>query len=113
MADTPNERVSTPELRDYFRILSQRKWTAIFVFILVVGGAISDPMSHLAARDAVIALAVIGVPAGFKLAFVPRSHDSLNGYRHAELEAARRGIRAKVFSGEDEAVHWLTAPERH
>jgi polysaccharide biosynthesis transport protein len=39
VADTSNERVSTPELRDYFRILSQRKWTAIFVFILVVGGA--------------------------------------------------------------------------
>jgi len=39
VADTPNERVSTPELRDYFRILSQRKWSATFVFILVVGGA--------------------------------------------------------------------------
>ena len=41
MAETQSERSSGLELRDYFRILSQRKWTAIFVFLLVVGGALA------------------------------------------------------------------------
>src|SRR5947209_15344265 len=34
------ERTSTLELRDYFRILSLRKWTAILVFGAVVGGVL-------------------------------------------------------------------------
>ena len=41
MGETQTERTSGLELRDYFRILSQRKWTAIFVFLLVVGGALA------------------------------------------------------------------------
>ncbi len=41
MADNQSERASAPEMRDYFRIVSQRKWTAIFVLLLVVGGALS------------------------------------------------------------------------
>lgn len=84
-----------------------------FTRVLVVGAAAGDPMPHMAARDAVIALSVIGVPAGFKLALVALSHESLNGYRHAEIEAARRGIRVKVLAQEDEAVRWLMEPDRH
>ena len=41
MAETQSDRTSGLELRDYFRILSQRKWTAIFVLLLVVGGALA------------------------------------------------------------------------
>jgi capsular exopolysaccharide synthesis family protein len=41
VAETQTERSSGLELRDYFRILSQRKWTAIFVCLLVVGGALA------------------------------------------------------------------------
>ena len=41
MGETQTERTSGLELRDYFRILSQRKWTAIFVLLLVVGGALA------------------------------------------------------------------------
>ena len=41
MGETQTERTGGLELRDYFRILSQRKWTAIFVFLLVVGGALA------------------------------------------------------------------------
>jgi hypothetical protein len=55
----------------------------------------------------------IGVPAGFKLAFVPLTYSTLNGYRHAEIEARKRGIRAKVFMEEVEAIRWLTQPDRH
>jgi hypothetical protein len=105
--------VQPSDVLDCYRTLVVAALEQKFTHVLVVGEAVGDPMSHLAARDAVIAFADIGVPAGFKLAFVPRSYDALNGYRHAEIEAAQRGIRAKIFSEEDEAVHWLTAPECH
>jgi hypothetical protein len=84
-----------------------------FTRVLVIGAAAGDPMTHMAAFDALVALADIGVPAGFRLALVALTHESLNAYRHAEIEAARRGLRAKVFSDEDEALRWLTEPERH
>ena len=41
MAQTQSEHTSGLELRDYFRILSQRKWTAILVFLAVLGGALA------------------------------------------------------------------------
>jgi non-specific protein-tyrosine kinase len=40
VSETQTERASTLELRDYFRILGIRKWTAFFVFALVVSGAL-------------------------------------------------------------------------
>ena len=58
MGETQTERTSGLELRDYFRILSQRKWTAIFVFLLVwiINVALS-------ARDRVGAVICVGVAA--------------------------------------------------
>jgi non-specific protein-tyrosine kinase len=41
VAETQTDRTSALELRDYFRIISQRKWTAIFVLLVVVGGALA------------------------------------------------------------------------
>ena len=41
MPEIQSERTGGLELRDYFRILSQRKWTAILVFLLVVGGVLA------------------------------------------------------------------------
>jgi hypothetical protein len=81
--------------------------------VLVVGLAAGDPMWHLAARDAVAALHEVGVPAGFKLAFVPQNDYTWNGYRHAQIEAEKRGLRVKVFHQESEAASWLTEPEKH
>ncbi|MBI4259520.1 MAG: polysaccharide biosynthesis tyrosine autokinase [Actinobacteria bacterium] len=40
MADTQDSRTSGFELRDYFRVLWLRKWTAFFVMALVVGGVL-------------------------------------------------------------------------
>jgi len=40
VSDVQTDRTSTLELRDYFRILSLRKWTAFLVFAAVVGGAL-------------------------------------------------------------------------
>ena len=83
-----------------------------FSRVLIVGHS-GDARSHLSARDVVIALAEIGVPAGFRIAFVPTTDPALNGHRHAELEARNRGLRACVFDEEHEAIAWLTAPDLH
>jgi hypothetical protein len=80
---------------------------------LVVGEAADDPLHHLAARDGIIALHQIGVPAGFKIAFVPRTAETLNAYRHAEIEAKHRGIRARVLFDEEEAIAWLAEEDKH
>jgi hypothetical protein len=84
-----------------------------FQRMLVIGVGTVDSHSHLAARDAVIAMHVIGVPAGFRIAFVPKSDVTLNAYRHAEIEAQSRGLRAKVFEHEEDAVRWLIGHELH
>jgi hypothetical protein len=84
-----------------------------FTRVLIIGTGSGDAMSHLAARDAVIALAKFGVPAGFRIAFVALTQETLNGYRHAEIAATERGIRARVFDREAEAMRWITEPDQH
>lgn len=81
--------------------------------VLVVGKASGNALSHLAARDAVIALADCGVAAGFKIAFAALTHETLNAYLHAQIAATDRGIRAKVFRGEEEALRWIREAEQH
>jgi hypothetical protein len=80
---------------------------------LLLGRANADPLWHLAARDAVIALHVIGIPAGFRLALVPFTYETLNGFKHAEIEACQRGLRVQLFRDEQEAMQWLSEAERH
>jgi hypothetical protein len=84
-----------------------------FTRVLIIGTGSGDAMSHLAARDAVIALAKFGVAAGFRIAFVALTNETLNGYRHAEIAATERGIRARVFDREAEAMRWITEPDQH
>lgn len=104
----------TPEeIQECYRTLASLALQHKFHRVLVVGLGEEDAHSHLAARDVVIALDVIGVPAGFKMAFVSKTEATLNGYRHAEIEAKNRNLRAKVFLDEEAAVAWLTAPELH
>ena len=81
--------------------------------LLIVGKGGGSPYAHLGARDALIALHGVGVPAGFKIAFVPHTDPIRNGYRHAEIEAEKRGLRAKVFAEEEQAIAWLTNPDMH
>jgi hypothetical protein len=101
------------ELQECYRTLAALALEHKFNRALVIGVGANDPVNHLAARDAVIALHVIGVPAGFRLAFVPHTPETLNAFRHAEIEASARGLRVKVFAEEAEAVRWLTAEEIH
>lgn len=101
------------EVQECYRTVASLALEHKFTRVLIVGIGKRDAHAHLAARDIVIAMSVIDVPAGFRMAFVPMSTETLNGYRHAEIEAAQRGLRAKVFDTEDDAVAWLTAPEVH
>jgi hypothetical protein len=96
-----------------YRTVATLALTHKFTRVLIIGLATGDAHAHLAARDAIVALAELGVPAGFRIAFVGTTSETLNGYRHAALEAANRALRAKVFTAEDEAVAWLTSPEVH
>ena len=100
------------EVQDCYRTLASLALEHKFTRVLVVGIG-QDSHSHLTARDVVIAFDVIGVPAGFKVAFVAKTDATLNGFKHAEYAANERGLRAKVFRDEDTAVEWLTKPDLH
>lgn len=106
-------RGSSAQVEECYRTLASIALQHKFNRVLVVGLGAGEPHAHLAARDIVIAFSVIGVPAGFKVAFVPTTDATRNGYRHAEIEASKRGLRAKVFDAEEEAVDWLTQPDVH
>ena len=104
---------TSSEIQDCYRRAAEIALGHRFLRVLIVGVGENDAHSHLAARDIIIALHQLGVPAGFKMAFVPKSDVTLNGYRHAEIEANNRGLRAKVFQDEKEAARWLTEAELH
>ena len=103
---------SATEVQECYRTLASLALEHKFTRVLVVGIG-RDSHSHLTARDVVIAFDVIGVPAGFKVAFVAKTDATLNGFKHAEYAANERGLRAKVFRDEDAAVQWLTQPDVH
>jgi hypothetical protein len=104
---------SSSEIQACYRTVASLALEHKFERVLVVGVGDRDSHSHLTARDVVIALDVIGVPAGFKLALVGKTDATLNGYRHAEIAAKERGLRVKVFREEQPAIDWLTRPELH
>ena len=74
---------------------------------LIVGRARSDAFYHLALRDGLRAMAVHGVPAGFRLALVAETAELIAVYDAAMLEATRCGIEAKRLLTEVEADLWL------
>lgn len=74
---------------------------------LLVGTSQGDEFAHLAARDAIASMALAGVPAGFRLAVVARSVLLITVYDAVVVAARRRGIDARRFQDEAEAVRWL------
>jgi hypothetical protein len=76
---------------------------------LIVGIADLDPFYHLAARDALRAMALAGVPANFRLAFVAKTGGLIAVYDTAVVEASRLGIEARRFITEDDAERWLNS----
>jgi len=74
---------------------------------LIVGRARGDAFYHLALRDALRAMAVHGVPGGFRIALVAETPELIAVYDAALLEAERCGIEAKRLHSEVEADLWL------
>ena len=76
---------------------------------LVVGRARSDAFYHLALRDVLRSMTLVGLPPGFRLALVSETAELIAVYDAAMLEALRCGIEAKRFATEPEAAAWLAA----
>ena len=77
--------------------------------VLVIGRSTDDAFVHLAGRDALRALALAGVAAGFRLALVAGTADLIAIYDAAVLEAGRCGLEARRFTTEGDAVCWLSS----
>ena len=78
--------------------------------VLVVGAGGGDASVHLAGRDAMKAIAIAGVPAGFRIAVVAATPDMADVYDSAILEAHSCGMQARRFRTEAEAADWLRQP---
>ncbi|HZE59318.1 MAG TPA: hypothetical protein VE085_02060 [Burkholderiales bacterium] len=77
--------------------------------VLIVGSSKIDAFSHLALRDALRAMALAGLPAGFRLAAVAQTANLIAIYDAAIVEAGRLGIEARRFLTEEDAARWLGA----
>ena len=103
---------TSSQIQECYQALASLTLQHKFDRVLIVGTG-GEPRAHLGARDAVVAFGEIGVPAGFRLAFVATSDATLNGFRHAEIEARNRGLRVRLLRDEAQAIAWLTEPELH
>ena len=77
--------------------------------VLIVGNAKIDAFSHLALRDVLRAMAVVGLPDPFRLATVAETANLIAVYDAAVVEAARLGIESRRFMTEEDALRWLAA----
>jgi hypothetical protein len=75
--------------------------------VLILGRASVDAFHHLALRDALRAMSVAGVPAGFRIALVAETPDLIAIYDAAVVEAGRCGIDARRFPAAADAERWL------
>ena len=77
--------------------------------LLVIGRGGGDAQLHLAGRDALKAVAVVGVPPRFRLAVVAATPDMAAVYDAAIGEAQNCGMQARRFATEAQAAAWLRA----
>jgi hypothetical protein len=96
------------EVQQCYRTLANECVTHACPRVLVVGNAAVDAFSHLALRDALRAMALAGVPAGFRLAVVAVTANLIAIYDTAVVEAGRLGIDARRFMTEEDAARWLS-----
>jgi hypothetical protein len=75
--------------------------------VLVIGKSSYDAFYHLAARDVLHSMAIAGLPANFRIAFVATMPSLIAVYDAAVLEAERVGLEAKRFTDQKEAERWL------
>jgi hypothetical protein len=75
--------------------------------VLVIGKSTYDAFYHLAGRDALRSMAIAGLPADFRIAFVATTPSLIAVYDAAVREAERLGLDARRFTDENEAERWL------
>lgn len=75
--------------------------------VLVIGKSTYDAFYHLAGRDALRSMALAGLPANFRIAFVATTPSLIAVYDAAVLEAERLGLEARRFTDETQAERWL------
>src|SRR5258708_3735556 len=95
------------EVQECYRALANECVTGACARVLVIGNAALDAFSHLALRDALRAMALAGVPPGFRLAVGALTGNLIAVYDRAVTEAARLGIEARRFITEEDAARWL------
>jgi hypothetical protein len=98
------------EIQECYRTLATECLLRKDKSVLVVGSDGGDSFVHLAGRDSLRAISLVGVPPGFRLAFVAATPDMIAIYDAAVVEAGRCGIQARRFGTEAQAVAWLTGP---
>lgn len=98
------------EVQECYRALVNECLQRKCIRALILGRAQLDAFSHLALRDALRAMSVAGLPAGFRLALIAETPDLIAVYDAAVVEATRRGIEARRFLTKADAERWLTAP---
>lgn len=95
------------EIQECYRTLCAESLLRKGKSLLVIGAGGGDSFVHLAGRDSLRALALAGVPPGFRLALIAKTADMIAIYDAAVVEAARCGIAARRFRTEAEAAAWL------
>jgi hypothetical protein len=74
--------------------------------VLVKAGG-GDPQDHLSLRDALTAMMLGGVPAGFRIALVARTGPIEAVFRALQTDLCRLRVQAALFGREDDARKWL------
>ena len=97
------------EVQECYRALANECVTRGCHRVLILGTAKIDAFSHLALRDLLRAMALAGVPEGFRLALVADTANLIAVYDTAVVEAGRLGLDARRFMNEQDAAGWLAS----
>jgi len=97
------------EVQECYRAFANECVTGGCNRVLIIGNAKIDAFSHLALRDVLRAMALAGVPAGFRVAVVAATANLIAVYDTAVVEAGKLGIDVRRFMTEEEATRWLAS----
>lgn len=95
------------EVQECYRAVANECLIGACSRVLIIGNATVDSFSHLALRDVLRAMALAGVPTGFRLAVVASTANLIAVYDTAVIEAGKLAIDVRRFMTEDDAARWL------
>jgi hypothetical protein len=95
------------EVQECYRAVANECLVGACSRVLIIGNATIDSFSHLALRDMLRAMALAGVPTGFRLAVIADTANLIAVYDTAVIEAGKLGIDVRRFMTEDDAARWL------